>query len=165
MTPRWLGPRFAVLRSAACVQCGVCAEQCAHGVHQTNPKTGALTADAARCVNCQRCVACCPVGALQIAPAANRFGSGPVWGQSALEEVYRQAQTGGVLLSAMGSPRALPVYWDSLVLNASQVTNPSIDPLREPMETAVYVGKRPPARWAPPCRRTCWQRRPFCFRP
>ena len=118
MTPRWLGPRFAVLRSAACVQCGVCAEQCAHGVHQTNPKTGALTADAARCVNCQRCVACCPVGALQIAPAANRFGSGPVWGQSALEEVYRQAQTGGVLLSAMCSPRALPVYWDSLVLNA-----------------------------------------------
>ncbi len=145
MTPRWLGPRFAVLRSAACVQCGVCAEQCAHGVHQTNPKTGALTADAARCVNCQRCVACCPVGALQIAPAANRFGSGPVWGQSALEEVYRQAQTGGVLLSAMGSPRALPVYWDSLVLNASQVTNPSIDPLREPMETAVYLGKRPAA--------------------
>ena len=145
MTPRWLGPRFAVLRSAACVQCGVCAEQCAHGVHQTNPKTGALTADAARCVNCQRCVACCPVGALQIAPAANRFGSGPVWGQNALEEVYRQAQTGGVLLSAMGSPRALPVYWDSLVLNASQVTNPSIDPLREPMETAVYLGKRPAA--------------------
>ncbi len=68
-----------------------------------------------------------------------------MWGQSALEEVYRQAQTGGVLLSAMGSPRALPVYWDSLVLNASQVTNPSIDPLREPMETAVYLGKRPAA--------------------
>ena len=36
----------------------------------------------------------------------------------------------------MGNPAPLPVYWDKLLINASQVTNPSIDPLREPMETA-----------------------------
>ena len=37
----------------------------------------------------------------------------------------------------------LPVYWDKILINASQVTNPSIDPLREPMETRVYLGKKP----------------------
>ena len=31
---------------------------------------------------------------------------------------------GGVLLSSMGNPERLPVYWDRLLLNASQVTNP-----------------------------------------
>ena len=35
------------------------------------------------------------------------------------------------------------MYWDKLLLNASQVTNPSIDPLREPMETKVFLGKKP----------------------
>ena len=30
-----------------------------------------------------------------------------------------------------------------MLLNASQVTNPSIDPLREPMETRVVLGSRP----------------------
>ena len=29
------------------------------------------------------------------------------------------------------------------MINASQVTNPSIDPLREPMETRVFLGKKP----------------------
>jgi len=31
------------------------------------------------------------------------------------------------------------VYFDKILLNASQVTNPSIDPLREPMETKVFL--------------------------
>ncbi|HEX2939395.1 MAG TPA: FMN-binding glutamate synthase family protein, partial [Ruminiclostridium sp.] len=36
-----------------------------------------------------------------------------------------------------------PVYWDKILINASQVTNPSIDPLREPMETRVIIGSKP----------------------
>ena len=43
----------------------------------------------------------------------------------------------------MGNPEPYPIYWDHLLLNASQVTNPSIDPLREPMETRVLLGSRP----------------------
>ena len=31
---------------------------------------------------------------------------------------------------------------DKILINASQVTNPSIDPLREPMETKVFLGKK-----------------------
>ena len=43
----------------------------------------------------------------------------------------------------MGNPKSYHIYWEHLLLNASQVTNPSIDPLREPMETRVVLGSRP----------------------
>ena len=48
-----------------------------------------------------------------------------------------------MLLTGMGTDKPYPIYWDHLVLNASQVTNPSIDPLREPMELATYLGRKP----------------------
>ena len=62
-----------------------------------------------------------------------------------MQDIAKQAQTGAVLLSSMGNPQHYPIYWDHLLLNASQVTNPSIDPLREPMETRVFLGSRPEA--------------------
>ncbi len=43
----------------------------------------------------------------------------------------------------MGNPTPLPVEGDKILINASQVTNPPIDPLREPMETKVFLGKKP----------------------
>jgi glutamate synthase domain-containing protein 2 len=43
----------------------------------------------------------------------------------------------------MGNDKPHRIYWDHLVLNASQVTNPSIDPLREPMELRTYLGRKP----------------------
>jgi glutamate synthase domain-containing protein 2 len=43
----------------------------------------------------------------------------------------------------MGNPENYPVYFDKILLNASQVTNPSIDPLREPMETKISLGSKP----------------------
>lgn len=43
----------------------------------------------------------------------------------------------------MGNPDPYPIYWDKILINASQVTNPSIDPLREPMETKTFLGKKP----------------------
>ena len=43
----------------------------------------------------------------------------------------------------MGNPEQHPIYWDKILINASQVTNPSIDPLREPMETKTFLGKKP----------------------
>ncbi|MEJ5187539.1 MAG: glutamate synthase-related protein, partial [Candidatus Geothermincolales bacterium] len=39
--------------------------------------------------------------------------------------------------------KGYPIYWDRMVLDASQVTNPSIDPLREPMELRTYLGSKP----------------------
>ncbi|GFP25186.1 hypothetical protein HKBW3S25_00644, partial [Candidatus Hakubella thermalkaliphila] len=65
------------------------------------------------------------------------------WTPQVLRNITRQAETGGVLLTGLGCDRPYPIYWDHLLLNASQVTNPSIDPLREPMELRTYLGRKP----------------------
>lgn len=102
-----------------------------------------IISDSQQCVDCQRCVCICPTGALKIVDNPNKFRNNSNWSQQIMTEVYKQAETGGVLLSAMGNPKEYPVYWDKILLNASQVTNPPIDPLREPMETKVFLGKKP----------------------
>ena len=104
-----------------------------------------MKSDDAKCVNCHRCVSLCPTRALKIVKTDHTFKENANWTGETIKEVYRQAATGGVLLSSMGNPKPYPVYWDKLLINASQVTNPSIDPLREPMETRVYLGKKPGA--------------------
>ena len=102
-----------------------------------------MISDSQQCVDCQRCVCICPTGALKIVDNPNKFRNNSNWSQQIMTEVYKQAETGGILLSAMGNPKEYPVYWDKILLNASQVTNPPIDPLREPMETKVFLGKKP----------------------
>ena len=84
-----------------------------------------------------------PHRALIIVKTDHTFKENYNWTGEAIQEIYRQAGSGGVLLSSMGNPKNFPVYWDKILINASQVTNPSIDPLREPMETRVYLGKKP----------------------
>ena len=48
-----------------------------------------------------------------------------------------------MLLTGMGNDRPYLNVFDHLVLDACQVTNPSIDPLREPMELRTYLGRKP----------------------
>ena len=102
-----------------------------------------MLSDEIRCVDCQRCVSLCPTRALKIVKSDCRLRENANWDDGTIREVYKQAGSGGVLLSSMGNPKPLPVYWDKILINASQVTNPSIDPLREPMETRVFLGKKP----------------------
>jgi len=102
-----------------------------------------MVADDSNCVDCQRCVSLCPTRALRITKFKNEFKENANWTNIAITEIYKQADTGGVLLSSMGNPVPYPIYWDKLLINASQVTNPSIDPLREPMETRVQLGAKP----------------------
>lgn len=137
-------PEYEVLRKEnRCTLCRVCEHQCAHGVHGFDSARKGMSADETRCVGCQRCAAFCPEGALKIVRNSSAFRQDANWHGNILSDIGRQASTGGVLLSSMGSPRPLPVYWDKILLNASQVTNPSIDPLREPMETRVFLGRKP----------------------
>ena len=137
-------PEFEVVRNPErCIACRVCERQCANEVHAFDPETGKMRSDEARCVNCHRCVTLCPTRALKIVRTDHTFRENANWGAEAINDVYRQAETGGVLLSSMGNPKPLPVYWDKILINASQVTNPSIDPLREPMETRVFLGRKP----------------------
>jgi len=137
-------PLFDVIRDKdRCIKCQACARQCANEVHRYDADLDMMISDSQQCVDCQRCVCICPTGALKIVDNPNKFRNNSNWSQQIMTEVYKQAETGGVLLSAMGNPKEYPVYWDKILLNASQVTNPPIDPLREPMETKVFLGKKP----------------------
>ena len=102
-----------------------------------------MLSDESQCVDCQRCVSLCPTHALKIVKNTCSFRENANWKNDTIKEIYKQANSGGVLLSSMGTPNPLPVYWDKILINASQVTNPPIDPLREPMETRVFLGKKP----------------------
>ena len=137
-------PEFEVVRNESrCIACRVCERQCANEVHWWSEERGLMMSDESKCVNCQRCVSLCPTRALKIVKSDCRLRENANWNDATIKEVYKQAGSGGVLLSSMGNPNPLPVYWDRILINASQVTNPPIDPLREPMETRVFLGKRP----------------------
>ncbi len=137
-------PEYEIVRDPnRCIACRVCERQCANKVHSYDEESGKMVCDDAKCVNCHRCVALCPTRALKIVPSGDTFKSNSNWTDKYMKEIYRQANSGGVLLSSMGNPDNFPVYWDKILINASQVTNPSIDPLREPMETRTFLGKKP----------------------
>lgn len=144
MPINFLYPDYEVVRNAQrCIACRVCERQCANEAHAYDEEMNVMKSDDAKCVNCHRCVSLCPTRALKIVKSDHTFKENANWTGETIQELYRQAGTGGVLLSSMGNPKPYPVYWDRLLLNASQVTNPSIDPLREPMETRTYLGKKP----------------------
>ena len=143
MSVEYIYPEFEVIRSdARCIACRVCERQCANEVHRFDGERGLMISDESRCVDCQRCVALCPTRALKIVRSDCSLRENANWQSDTVSEIYKQAASGGVLLSSMGNPKPLPVYWDRILINASQVTNPPIDPLREPMETRVFLGAK-----------------------
>ncbi len=140
----FLYPQYEVVRNPdRCITCRACERQCANLVHQYDVDFGHMVSDESKCVCCHRCVSLCPTRALKIVKTDHTFKENANWTGKAISEVYRQAGSGGVLLSSMGNPEPFPIYWDKILINASQVTNPPIDPLREPMETRTFLGKKP----------------------
>ena len=143
MSYKFVYPEFEVIRNDnRCINCRLCEKQCANEVHHFDAEHGIMVADETKCVNCQRCVVLCPTRALKIVKSDATFRENANWKNDTIKEIFKQAESGGVLLSSMGNPNPLPVYWDKILINASQVTNPPIDPLREPMETKVFLGKK-----------------------
>ena len=144
MPIQYLYPEYEVVRNPdLCIACRVCERQCSNETHRFDPDLNKMISDSSKCVNCHRCVALCPTRALKIVKSDHTFKENYNWSRQSIEEIYRQAGSGGVLLSSMGNPKDYPIYWDKILINASQVTNPSIDPLREPMETRVFLGAKP----------------------
>ena len=144
MPINFIYPDYEVVRdNTRCIRCRACERQCANGVHSYDAESNFIKSDESKCVNCHRCVSLCPTRALKIVRTPHTFKENNNWNERAIEEIYMQANSGGVLLSSMGNPEKYPVYWDKILINASQVTNPPIDPLREPMETRTFLGKKP----------------------
>lgn len=136
--------RFTIVRDRElCIDCGCCVRQCSNECHSFGPDGKTVVSHSQDCVACHRCVDLCPTGALRIEKYVCDYRDNANWTPRYQQEICRQANTGGVLLSAMGNPQPYPIYWDKILLNASQVTNPSIDPLREPMEIRTILGRKP----------------------
>ena len=143
MQINYIHPQFEIIRNNdRCINCKICAKQCANKVHFFDEKNKKMMANEVNCVNCHRCVATCPTNALKIIKSTHTFKTHSNWNSDNIENIYRQAEYGWVLLSSMGNPKKHPNYFDKILINASQVTNPSIDPLREPMETKVSLGSK-----------------------
>ena len=142
---KWLiQPDFTVERDPdRCIQCQVCVRQCANDVHEFDADDERVTSDSTHCVGCHRCATLCPTNAISIKREPLDFRPNANWSYYALTNIYKQAENGGMLLCGMGNDRPHPIYWDHMLLNASQVTNPSMDPLREPMELLTYLGRKP----------------------
>ncbi|MGD0329752.1 MAG: glutamate synthase-related protein [Nitrososphaeria archaeon] len=139
----YLEPEYTVERDDdRCIRCKVCVNQCTFDTHYYDQEDDKVYSKNENCVNCHRCVAFCPTQAITIRRNPNAYTTNDNWTQEAIRDIKRQAEVGGVLLTGMGCDKPNYSYWDRLLLNASQVTNPSIDPLREPMELRTFLGSK-----------------------
>ena len=137
-------PEFQIIRDEEkCGQCRGCERQCAFGTHNYDPVADRLTSDDYKCAGCQRCVVFCPKHAIVVRPSQSAFRPNVSWSREKLDDLRKQAETGGVILTGSGNDKQFRIYWDHILLNPSQVTDPSIDPLKEPMELRTFLGARP----------------------
>jgi glutamate synthase domain-containing protein 2 len=125
-----------------CRRCKRCVLNCGFGTLSFEDR---VVADHKKCAACHRCAAFCPEGAITIEKNRLQFKDNSFWLPEYRKNIMRQAESGGMLLTGMGNDKPYFSYFDHMLLDACQVTNPSIDPLREPMELRTYLGSKPEA--------------------
>ncbi len=137
-------PEFIVdIDERKCVRCKRCTTECGFDALTYSKEYNSIIADDSKCVACHRCVTFCPKGAIRVRDNSLAYRANANFGASHRKNILKQAETGGILLGAMGCDKDFPVLWDHILIDACQVTNPSIDPLREPMELRTYIGRKP----------------------
>lgn len=128
-----------VIDHGSCKRCKRCIAECSFKAidfldDRVKPTEG--------CVACGRCAAFCPTNSIEIKDIDDQFPPHANFTERIRRGIISQASTGGVLLSSCGTDIEHPVIFDELLLDAAQVTNPSIDPLREEIETVTFLGRR-----------------------
>ncbi|RMG57649.1 MAG: FMN-binding glutamate synthase family protein [Deltaproteobacteria bacterium] len=126
-----------------CIQCLVCVRQCPYEANVYREAAGVVDSVHKNCTGCHRCESLCPTRCITIRTNPSEFRPHANWQPREIKNIYKQARTGGVLLTSTGCELPYPNYFDRILIDACQVTNPSIDPLREPMELRTYIGRKP----------------------
>jgi Fe-S-cluster-containing hydrogenase component 2 len=128
-----------------CIRCQVCAKQCSFNALMFDDEDNRIYTNDNNCVACHRCTTLCPTKAINVVKNPLAYKENAYWLPEVIENIHKQAASGGVILTGSGNDKPFKSYFDRLLFDASQVTNPSIDPLREPMELRTYIGRKPNA--------------------
>jgi glutamate synthase domain-containing protein 2/NAD-dependent dihydropyrimidine dehydrogenase PreA subunit len=133
-----------------CSRCGRCALACTWGEIRLVPEkvednkpVSKPVANRSSCGACHYCERQCPEEAITIIDTP--FVSSHRYWRGDQKNLWRQVDPnnpGHVLLISNGSDSELLSYFDNILFDACQVTNPPIDPLREPIELRTYLGRR-----------------------
>lgn len=129
-----------VVDDKKCRRCKRCVLNCSFGTLRFE---NGVVADDKNCVACHRCATFCPENAITIEKNPMTFKFNNYWSEDARKNIMKQAEYGAMLSTGMGNDKEYISYFDKMVIDACQVTNPSIDPLREPMELRTYLGSKP----------------------
>ena len=134
-------PKFKVeINRERCILCKRCTINCSFGAISFNGER--IVADNYECVMCQRCAIMCPQNAIKISVNQVQYAPHYNYDDRIRRIIYEQSSTGGVLLASAGNDLPYHHIFDDLLMDACQVTNPAIDPLREPIETKIFVGRK-----------------------
>ncbi len=125
----------------SCKICKRCTVNCTFDAMTFNGER--IIAEHDNCVACHRCAMMCPQDAITIKKNDMVLQPHAAYDERIRRIGWEQASTGGVLLTSCGNDLPYRSIFDDLVLDAAQVTNPAIDPLREPIETRTYLGRKP----------------------
>jgi glutamate synthase domain-containing protein 2/ferredoxin len=147
---KWPVKYMPVFDYDRCTRCGICATACTWGEIRLVPEkvvdgkpVSIPVANRSSCGACHYCERQCPEEAITIVDTP--FVSSHRYWRGDQKNLWRQVDPntpGHVLLISTGSDSELISYFDHLMFDACQVTNPPIDPLREPIELRTYLGRR-----------------------
>ncbi|HID10491.1 MAG TPA: FMN-binding glutamate synthase family protein, partial [Candidatus Latescibacteria bacterium] len=127
-----------------CTRCRRCTAECSFGVLRYDEARDLVVPENTRCVACQRCVVFCPNQAIMVSKNPLAFKDHGTWTEKIRRDIWVRSETGAVPLTGTGTDLYYPSILDHMLIDACQVTNPSIDPLREPMELRTYLGRKVP---------------------
>ncbi|MCX7767077.1 MAG: 4Fe-4S binding protein, partial [Candidatus Sumerlaeia bacterium] len=103
-----------VINRELCRRCKLCVLECGFEALSFENDVRAV---ADKCVACHRCENICPEGAITIqrADIVSRYHN--YWTPRVIEEIYCQAETGGIILTSMGNEREYKSYFDHIVID------------------------------------------------
>nr|WP_201798881.1 FMN-binding glutamate synthase family protein [Methanomassiliicoccus luminyensis] len=128
-----------VINRDSCQMCKRCLKECTYGALEAK---GNRIWYKGGCVACMRCASFCPNRAIEIRQLPPQMAPHATFNDRIRQGIISQASSGGVLLSSCGNDLPYGTIFDDLLLDAAQVTNPAIDPLRETVETRTVLGRR-----------------------